>query len=72
MIALTKLTKFVLLFIFLYSVYIYIKIPTLTEGFTNSIRETLRPSIRSCRLTIDDTLNKVTTVTENFKLKYGI
>lgn len=69
---LTKLVKIILLFIFLYSVYIYVKIPTLTEGFTNDIRETLRPGVRLCRLTIDDKINKLSKITENFKMKYGI
>lgn len=69
---LTKLIKIILSVVFLYSIYIYVKIPTLTEGFTNDIRETLRPYVRRCRLTINDKKNKVNSLTENFKMKYGI
>ena len=69
---LTKLIKIIILLIVTYSIYIYVKIPTLTEGFTNGIRETLRPAIRRCRLTIDDKINKVNTITENFKMKLGV
>lgn len=68
----TKLLKIILLSVFLYSIYIYIKIPTLTEGFTNGIRETLRPTIRRCRLTIDDKFKNVNIITENFKMKVGL
>lgn len=69
---LTKLIKIIILLIVTYSIYIYVKIPTLTEGFTNGIRETLRPTIRRYRLTIDDKINKVNTITENFKMKLGV
>lgn len=68
----TKLIKIILSFVFLYSIYIYIKIPTLTEGFTNNIRETLRPTIRQFRLSMDDKLNRINTIKENFKMKKGL
>jgi len=69
---LTKLTKIIILLIIIYSIYIYIKIPSLTEGFTNNIRETLRPTIRNCRLKMDDKINKLNSITENFKMKLGV
>lgn len=72
MLHLTNLTKIIILLIIIYSIYIYIKIPSLTEGFTNNIRETLRPTIRKCRLKLDDKLNKLNNITENFKMKLGV
>lgn len=72
MLRFTKLIKIILSLVFLYSIYIYIKIPTLTEGFTSSIRETLRPTIRQCRLSIDNKLGRINSIKENFKMKIGL
>ena len=63
----TKLSKIIILLVVIYSIYIYIKIPSLTEGFTNNIRETLRPTIRNYRLKMDDKINKLNNITENLK-----
>lgn len=68
----TKLSKIIILLVVIYSIYIYIKIPSLTEGFTNNIRETLRPTIRNYRLKMDDKINKLNNITENFKIKLGV
>jgi len=68
----TKLSKIIILLVVIYSIYIYIKIPSLTEGFTNNIRETLRPTIRNYRLKMDDKINKLNNITENFKMKLGV
>lgn len=69
---LTNITKIIIFLTIIYSIYIYIKIPSLTEGFTNDIRETLRPTIRKCRLKINDKINKISNITENFKMKLGV
>lgn len=68
----TRLIKITFLLVIIYSLYIYVKIPSLTEGFTNDIRETIRPTVRKCRLSVDDKIKTLNTITENFKLKFGI
>jgi hypothetical protein len=67
----TKLIKITIFLILLYSIYIYVKMPSLTEGFTNNVRETFRPTMRSIRSAVTKVTDKLMIKRENVKLKMG-
>jgi hypothetical protein len=69
-----KLIPIILFLVLSYSIYIYtyVKIPTQTEGFTNGIRESVRPTLRFFRLSFDGTKKTINSITNNYKLKFGI
>ncbi len=45
--------------------------PSLTEGFTNNVRETFRPTMRSIRSAVTKVTDKLMIKRENVKLKMG-
>jgi hypothetical protein len=67
----TKLIKITIFLILLYSIYVYVKMPSLTEGFTNNVRETFRPTMRKIRSAVTTVTDKLTIKRENVKLKMG-
>ncbi len=44
-----KITYFIIFLVLVYSTYINVKMPTITEGFTGNIRESIRPRLRKFR-----------------------
>jgi len=72
MLRLTRQLKLIIFLAIIYSIYIYVKIPTLTENFTNNIRETIRPTLRNYRVKIDEKFKNINNIKENFKMKIGL
>jgi len=68
----TNFIKIITLFVIIYSTYIYFKMPSLTEEFTSNIRETVRPTIRKYRLSVEEKMKNITNIKENFKMKLGV
>jgi len=68
----TKLIKIIIFLILLYSIYVYVKIPSLTDEFTNNARETFRPTMRKIRSAVTNVTDKVMIKRENIKLKMGV
>ena len=60
---LNKFIVFIILVVFIYSIFINIQTPSITEEFTGNIRETFRPKIRTIlnmsRSIKDKTYNKI-------------
>lgn len=44
-----KITYFLIFLVLVYSTYINVKMPTITEGFTGNVREMIRPRLRKVR-----------------------
>lgn len=68
----TNIIKIIVLLVIIYSTYIYFKIPSLTEEFTSNIRETIRPTIRKYRLSVEEKMKNINNIKENFKMKLGV
>ena len=64
-----KLLFVIILFVLLYSIYINLKIPTLTEGFTSKLKEPFRPTLRKIRNVIENVNSNITNKFENVILK---
>ena len=72
MFSFTNIIKIIVLLVIIYSTYIYFKIPSLTEEFTSNIRETVRPTIRKYRLSVEEKMKNMNNIKENFKMKLGV
>lgn len=64
-----KITYLLIFLVLLYSTYINIKIPTITEEFTGNIREKIRPKIRKYRNIIWGTHKNIINKIQNYMLK---
>jgi len=64
-----NLIKLTIFFVLLYSIYIKVKIPTITEGFTGNIREKIRQPFRRYRLLVENTHKKIYDKIRNMILK---
>lgn len=69
MLHLTKSIKVVIVIILLYSVYISVTMPTITEGFTGNIRQKFRPRIRKMISFYTKTDKKIRDKIKNIILK---
>ena len=69
MFRLTKWVKFIIFLVIIYSLYVKMTIPSITEGFTSDMKENFRPKVRRVRNMINYIYMRLFHKYENFRLK---
>lgn len=69
MVRFNNLIKLTIFSVLLYSTYIKVKMPTITEGFTGNIREKFRPSLRKYRMFVENIHKQIFDKIQNMLLK---